>query len=180
MISFQRNRSAQAGKEGSFLQKRKKELQTNGSGIGEDFSAFLHQSGKTLESEPAYSQTGITDNTESEKVPTGAQKQDVQIETQIESAGRTMPENKPEPPKTFEKDGGATEDTKKKNIIRKTIAIEEDVFMQLQLLKAYHRLDHQDVIAIAVKEFLKRHTIDGHIKDSDLNAVMRMVKELRI
>lgn len=72
---------------------------------------------------------------------------------------------------------GVTE--KKKVIIRKTIAIEEDVFMQLQLLKAYHRLDHQDVIAVAVKEFLKRHTDGGRIKESDMKGIMKMVDELK-
>lgn len=174
MVSFQKNRSAQTGKEGSFLQKRKRELQGNGSGIGEDFSAPLHYPGEV-------------------------QEQAVQTEAVVQTAGEAVPENKPEPKPTIEKGGGATEsknddrkedekesgkddkkeDKKEKKVIRKTIAIEEDVFMQLQLLKVYYRLDHQDVIAIAVKEFLKRHTADGRIKDADLNSVMKMVKELK-
>lgn len=171
MVSFQKSRSAQTGKEGSFLQKRKRELQGNGSGIGEDFSAPLHYPGEVQE----------------------------QTEAGVQAAGEAAPENNPEPKPTAEKGGGATEsknddrkedekesgkddkkdDKKEKKVIRKTIAIEEDVFMQLQLLKVYYRLDHQDVIAIAVKEFLKRHTADGRIKDADLNSVMKMVKELK-
>lgn len=167
MVSFQKSRSAQTGKEGSFLQKRKRELQGNGSGIGEDFSAPLHYPGEVQE----------------------------QTEAGVQAAGEAVPENNPGPKPTAEKGGGATEskkddkkedekesvkdDKKEKKVIRKTIAIEEDVFMQLQLLKVYYRLDHQDVIAIAVKEFLKRHTADGRIKDADLNSVMKMVKELK-
>ena len=118
-----------------------------------------------------------------------------QTEAGAQTVGEAVPENNPEPKPTAEKGGGATEskkddskedekgsgkdDKKEKKVIRKTIAIEEDVFMQLQLLKVYYRLDHQDVIAIAVKEFLKRHTADGRIKDADLNSVMKMVKELK-
>lgn len=173
MVSFQKSRSAQTGKEGSFLQKRKRELQGNGSGIGEDFSAPLHYPGEVQ---------GQTEQTEVR----------VQTDTKTQTeAGEAAPENNPEPKPTAEKGGGATEnkkedekesgkdDKKEKKVIRKTIAIEEDVFMQLQLLKVYYRLDHQDVIAIAVKEFLKRHTADGRIKDADLNSVMKMVKELK-
>lgn len=182
MISFQKSRSAQAGKEGSFLQKRKRELQGNGSGIGDDFSAPLHQS---VEVQEQTVQTEIRTQTDTL----------TQTETGVQTAGETAPENNPEPEPTAEKGGGATEskkddrkedekesgkdDKKEKKVIRKTIAIEEDVFMQLQLLKVYYRLDHQDVIAIAVKEFLKRHTADGRIKDADLNSVMKMVKELK-
>lgn len=182
MVSFQKSRSAQAGKEGSFLQKRKRELQGNGSGIGEDFSAPLHYPGEVQE------QTVQTEV----RVQTDIQ---TQTEAGVQAAGEAVPENNPEPNPTAEKGGGATEskkddrkedekengkdDKKEKKVIRKTIAIEEDVFMQLQLLKVYYRLDHQDVIAIAVKEFLKRHTADGRIKDADLNSVMKMVKELK-
>lgn len=182
MISFQKSRSAQADKEGSFLQKRKRELQGNGSGIGEDFSAPLHYPGEVQE------QTVQTEV----RVQTDTQ---AQTEAEVQTAGKAIPENNPEPKPTAEKGGGATEsekddrkedekesgkdDKKEKKVIRKTIAIEEDVFMQLQLLKVYYRLDHQDVIAIAVKEFLKRHTADGRIKDADLNSVMKMVKELK-
>ena len=174
MVSFQKSRSAQTGKEGSFLQKRKRELQGNGSGIGEDFSAPLHYPGEVQE------QTVQTEV----RVQTDTQ---TQTEAGVQTAGEAAPENNPEPKPTAEKGGGATEnkkedekdDKKEKKVIRKTIAIEEDVFMQLQLLKVYYRLDHQDVIAIAVKEFLKRHTADGRIKDADLNSVMKMVKELK-
>ena len=174
MISFQKSRSAQAGKEGSFLQKRKRELQGNGSGIGDDFSAPLHQPAEVQE------QTVQTEV----RVQTDTQ---TQTEAGAQTVGEAVPENNPEPKPTAEKGGGATEskkddskeDEKGKKVIRKTIAIEEDVFMQLQLLKVYYRLDHQDVIAIAVKEFLKRHTADGRIKDADLNSVMKMVKELK-
>lgn len=174
MVSFQKSRSAQTGKEGSFLQKRKRELQGNGSGIGEDFSAPLHYPGEVQ---------GQTVQTEV-LVQTDTQ---TQTEAGVQTAGEAIPENNPEPKPTAEKGGGATEskkddrkeDKKEKKVIRKTIAIEEDVFMQLQLLKVYYRLDHQDVIAIAVKEFLKRHTADGRIKDADLNSVMKMVKELK-
>lgn len=178
MVSFQKSRSAQAGKEGSFLQKRKRELQGNGSGIGEDFSAPLHQ---PVEVQEQTVQTEV-------RVQTDTQ---TQTEAEVQTVGEAAPENKPEPKPTAEKGGVATEskkedenksgkdDKKEKKVIRKTIAIEEDVFMQLQLLKVYYRLDHQDVIAIAVKEFLKRHTADGRIKDADLNSVMKMVKELK-
>lgn len=170
MVSFQKSRSAQTGKEGSFLQKRKRELQGNGSGIGEDFSAPLHYPGEVQEQ---------TEQTEV-RVQTDTQ---TQTEAGVQTAGEAAPENNPKPNPTAEKGGGATEskedDKKEKKVIRKTIAIEEEVFMQLQLLKVYYRLDHQDVIAIAVKEFLKRHTADGRIKDSDLNSVMKMVKELK-
>lgn len=182
MVSFQKSRSAQTGKEGSFLQKRKRELQGNGSGIGEDFSAPLHYQGEVQE------QTVQTEV----RVQTDTQ---TQAEAVVQTVGEAVPENNPEPKPTAEKGGGATEskkddrkedekgsgkdDKKEKKVIRKTIAIEEDVFMQLQLLKVYYRLDHQDVIAIAVKEFLKRHTADGRIKDADLNSVMKMVKELK-
>ena len=182
MVSFQKSRSAQTGKEGSFLQKRKRELQGNGSGIGEDFSAPLHQ---PVEVQEQTVQTEV-------RVQTDTQ---TQTEAGVQTVGEAAPENNPEPKPTIEKDRGATEskkddrkeyekesrkeDKKEKKVIRKTIAIEEDVFMQLQLLKVYYRLDHQDVIAIAVKEFLKRHTADGRIKDADLNSVMKMVKELK-
>lgn len=182
MISFQKSRSAQAGKEGSFLQKRKRELQGNGSGIGDDFSAPLHQPAEVQE-QTVQTEVRVQTDTQTQ---TGAGAQTV---------GEAVPENNPEPKPTAEKGGGATEskkddskedekgsgkdDKKEKKVIRKTIAIEEDVFMQLQLLKVYYRLDHQDVIAIAVKEFLKRHTADGRIKDADLNSVMKMVKELK-
>lgn len=182
MVSFQKSRSAQTGKEGSFLQKRKRELQGNGSGIGEDFSAPLHYPGEVQEQTV---QTEVRVQTETQTL----------AEAEVQTAGEAAPENKPEPKPTAEKGGGATEskkddkkedekesgkdDKKEKKVIRKTIAIEEDVFMQLQLLKVYYRLDHQDVIAIAVKEFLKRHTADGRIKDADLNSVMKMVKELK-
>lgn len=182
MVSFQKSRSAQTGKEGSFLQKRKRELQGNGSGIGEDFSAPLHYPGEVQEQTV---QTEVRVQTENQAL----------AEAEVQTAGEAIPENNPEPKPTAEKGGGATEskkddskedekgsgkdDKKGKKVIRKTIAIEEDVFMQLQLLKVYYRLDHQDVIAIAVKEFLKRHTADGRIKDADLNSVMKMVKELK-
>lgn len=174
MVSFQKSRSAQTGKEGSFLQKRKRELQGNGSGIGEDFSAPLHYPGEVQEQ---IEQTEVQVQTDTQ----------AQTEAGVQTAGEAVHENNPEPKPTIEKDGGATEskkddrkeDKKEKKVIRKTIAIEEDVFMQLQLLKVYYRLDHQDVIAIAVKEFLKRHTADGRIKDADLNSVMKMVKELK-
>jgi len=178
MVSFQKSRSAQTGKEGSFLQKRKRELQGNGSGIGEDFSAPLHYPGEVQEQTV---QTEVLVQTDTQ----------TQTEAGVQTAGEAIPENNPEPKPTAEKGGGATEskkddkkedekeNKKEKKVIRKTIAIEEDVFMQLQLLKVYYRLDHQDVIAIAVKEFLKRHTADGRIKDADLNSVMKMVKELK-
>lgn len=180
MVSFQKSRSAQAGKEGSFLQKRKRELQGNGSGIGEDFSAPLHYTGEVQEQTV---QTEVRVQTDTL----------TQTEAVVQTAGVAAPENNPELNPTAEKGGGAMESKKddrkedekesgkddKKKVIRKTIAIEEDVFMQLQLLKVYYRLDHQDVIAIAVKEFLKRHTADGRIKDADLNSVMKMVKELK-
>lgn len=182
MVSFQKSRSAQTGKEGSFLQKRKRELQGNGSGIGEDFSAPLHQ---PVEVQEQTVQTEVRTQTENQAL----------AEAEVQTAREAAPENKPEPKPTAEKGGEATEskkddrkedekengkdDKKEKKVIRKTIAIEEDVFMQLQLLKVYYRLDHQDVIAIAVKEFLKRHTADGRIKDADLNSVMKMVKELK-
>lgn len=174
MVSFQKSRSAQTGKEGSFLQKRKKELQGNGSGIGEDFSAPLHYPGEVQE-QIEQAEVRVQSDTQT------------QTETGIQAAGEAVPENNPEPKLTAEKGGVATENKKEdekehkkeKKVIRKTIAIEEDVFMQLQLLKVYYRLDHQDVIAIAVKEFLKCHTADGHIKDADLNSVMKMVKELK-
>lgn len=174
MVSFQKSRSAQTGKEGSFLQKRKRELQGNGSGIGEDFSAPLHQ---PVEVQEQTEQTEV-------RVQTDTQ---TQTEAGVQTVGEAVPENKSESKPAAEKGGGATEnkkedekdDKKEKKVIRKTIAIEEDVFMQLQLLKVYYRLDHQDVIAIAVKEFLKRHTADGRIKDADLNSVMKMVKELK-
>lgn len=182
MVSFQKSRSAQTGKDGSFLQKRKRELQGNGSGIGEDFSAPLHYPGEVQEQTV---QTEVRTQTDTQ----------TQTEAGVQTAGEAVPENNPEPKPTAEKAGGATEskkddrkedekengkdDKKEKKVIRKTIAIEEDVFMQLQLLKVYYRLDHQDVIAIAVKEFLKRHTADGRIKDADLNSVMKMVKELK-
>ena len=186
MVSFQKSRSAQTGKEGSFLQKRKRELQGNGSGIGEDFSAPLHYPGEVQEQTV---QTEVRVQTENQAL----------AEAEVQTAGEAAPENNPEPKLTAEKGGGATEskkddrkedekesgkddkkdDKKEKKVIRKTIAIEEDVFMQLQLLKVYYRLDHQDVIAIAVKEFLKRHTADGRIKDAELNSVMKMVKELK-
>lgn len=167
MVSFQKSRSAQTGKEGSFLQKRKKELQGNGSGIADDFSAPLHQPEEMYQSEQAYSQT----------MGEGSDKVPVAVPEQTDEG--TVPENKKESQKTFEKVGEATESKKKKTIIRKTIAIEEDVFMQLQLLKAYHRLDHQDVIAVAVKEFLKRHTENGRIKETDIKSIMKMVDELK-
>ena len=174
MVSFQKSRSAQTGKEGSFLQKRKRELQGNGSGIGEDFSAPLHYPGEVQEQTE---QTEVRVQTETQTLN----------EAVVQAAGEAVPKNNPEPKPVAEKGGGATEnekedekeDKKEKKVIRKTIAIEEDVFMQLQLLKVYYRLDHQDVIAIAVKEFLKRHTADGRIKDADLNSVMKMVKELK-
>lgn len=170
MVSFQKSRSAQTGKEGSFLQKRKRELQGNGSGIGEDFSAPLHYPGEVQE-QTVQPEVRVQTDTQT------------QTEAVVQAAGEAVPENKPEPKPTAEKGGGATDskedDKKEKKVIRKTIAIEEEVFMQLQLLKVYYRLDHQDVIAIAVKEFLKRHTADGRIKDSDLNSVMKMVKELK-
>lgn len=178
MVSFQKSRSAQTGKEGSFLQKRKRELQRNGSGIGEDFSAPLHYPGEVQE-QTVQTEVRVQSDTQT------------QTEAVVQTAGEAAPENNPEPKPTAEKGGGATEnkkedekedekdDKKEKKVIRKTIAIEEDVFMQLQLLKVYYRLDHQDVIAIAVKEFLKRHTADGRIKDADLNSVMKMVKELK-
>lgn len=174
MVSFQKSRSAQAGKEGSFLQKRKRELQGNGSGIGEDFSAPLHYPGEVQEQTV---QTEVQVQTENQAL----------AEAVVQTACEAVPENNPEPKPIAEKGGGATEnkkedekdDKKEKKVIRKTIAIEEEVFMQLQLLKVYYRLDHQDVIAIAVKEFLKRHTADGRIKDADLNSVMKMVKELK-
>lgn len=182
MVSFQKSRSAQTGKEGSFLQKRKRELQGNGSGIGEDFSAPLHYPGEVQEQ---MVQTVVRVQTENQAL----------AEAEVQAAGKAAPENNPEPKPTAEKGGEATEsknddkkedekesgkeNKKEKKVIRKTIAIEEDVFMQLQLLKVYYRLDHQDVIAIAVKEFLKRHTADGRIKDADLNSVMKMVKELK-
>ena len=178
MVSFQKSRSAQTGKEGSFLQNRKRELQGNGSGIGEDFSAPLHYPGEVQEQTV---QTEVLVQTDTQ----------TQTEAGVQTAGEAIPENNPEPKPTAEKGGGATEskkddkkedekeNKKEKKVIRKTIAIEEDVFMQLQLLKVYYRLDHQDVIAIAVKEFLKRHTADGRIKDADLNSVMKMVKELK-
>lgn len=167
MVSFQKNRSAQTGKEGSFLQKRKKELQGNGSGIADDFSAPLHQPEEMYQSEQVYSQT----------MGEGSDKVPVEVPEQTDEG--TVPENKKESQKTSEKVGEATESKKKKTIIRKTIAIEEDVFMQLQLLKAYHRLDHQDVIAVAVKEFLKRHTENGRIKEADIKSIMKMVDELK-
>lgn len=174
MVSFQKSRSAQAGKEGSFLQKRKRELQGNGSGIGEDFSAPLHYPGEVQE-QTVQTEVRVQSDTQT------------QTEAVVQTAGEAAPENNPEPKPVAEKGGEATEnkkedekeDKKEKKVIRKTIAIEEDVFMQLQLLKVYYRLDHQDVIAIAVKEFLKRHTADGRIKDADLNSVMKMVKELK-
>lgn len=182
MVSFQKSRSVQTGKEGSFLQKRKRELQGNGSGIGEDFSAPLHYPGEVQE-QTVQTEVRVQSDTQT------------QTEAGVQTAGEAAPENNPEPKPTAEKGGGATEskkddrkedekesgnnDKKEKKVIRKTIAIEEDVFMQLQLLKVYYRLDHQDVIAIAVKEFLKRHTADGRIKDADLNSVMKMVKELK-
>ena len=134
----------------SFMEKRKKELENSGAGMEmEDFTSPMNQPVRKPE----------------------------------ENESPSLPEEnkteKPAPKPSRESDKGREEAEKKKTIIRKTIAIEEDVFMQLQLLKAYHRLDHQDVIAVAVKEFLKRHTENGRIKETDIKSITKMVDELK-
>lgn len=146
-IAFQKNRNNSLNSEGSFLQKRKKELENMASDmILDDFTA------------PVHSPENVSD--------------DVSAPVPAEVEEKTEP--KQETPKA-----GSRREAVKKNFIRKTIAIEEEVFMQLQLIKAYHRIDHQDIIAVAVKEFLKRHTADGKIKDSDLKSVLARVDELK-
>lgn len=146
-IAFQKNRNNSLNSEGSFLQKRKKELENMAPDmILDDFTA------------PVHSPENVSD--------------DISAPVPAEVEEKTEP--KQETPK-----GGSRGEAVKKNFIRKTIAIEEEVFMQLQLIKAYHRIDHQDIIAVAVKEFLKRHTADGKIKDSDLKSVLARVDELK-
>lgn len=145
----------------SFMEKRKKELENSATDMEmEDFTSPLNV-------RKPYDKG----NEESGSAPVSSTEQDLPKERESKDTSVTNQEP------VSGKGGGEPE--KKKAIIRKTIAIEEDVFMQLQLLKAYHRLDHQDVIAMAVKEFLKRHTENGRIKDSDLKSVMKMAGELK-
>lgn len=145
----------------SFMEKRKKELENAATDMEmEDFTSPLN-----------VRKPDDKGNEESGSAPVSSTEQNLPKESERKETSAADQEP------VSEKSGGETE--KKKAIIRKTIAIEEDVFMQLQLLKAYHRLDHQDVIAMAVKEFLKRHTENGRIKDSDLKLVMKMAGELK-
>lgn len=145
----------------SFMEKRKKELENAATGMEmEDFTSPLN-----------VRKPDDKGNEESGSAPVSSTEQNLPKESERKETSAANQEP------VSGKIGGEPE--KKKAIIRKTIAIEEDVFMQLQLLKAYHRLDHQDVIAMAVKEFLKRHTENGRIKDSDLKSVMKMAGELK-
>lgn len=154
MPKFEKNKS-------SFMEKRKKELENSATDMDlEDFTSPLN-----------VRKPDNKGNEESGSAPVSATEQNLPKESESKDTSVTDQES------VSGKSGGEPE--KKKAIIRKTIAIEEDVFMQLQLLKAYHRLDHQDVIAMAVKEFLKRHTENGRIKDSDLKSVMKMAGELK-
>lgn len=145
----------------SFMEKRKKELENAATDMEmEDFTSPLN-----------VRKPDNKGDEESGSAPVSSTEQNLPKESERKDTSAADQEP------VSEKSGGEPE--KKKAIIRKTIAIEEDVFMQLQLLKAYHRLDHQDVIAMAVKEFLKRHTENGRIKDSDLKSVMKMAGELK-
>lgn len=154
MLNFEKNKS-------SFMEKRKKELENVATGMEmEDFTSPLN-----------VRKPDNKGDEESGRAPASSTEQNLPKESERKETSAADQEP------ISEKSGGEPE--KKKAIIRKTIAIEEDVFMQLQLLKAYHRLDHQDVIAMAVKEFLKRHTENGRIKDSDLKSVMKMAGELK-
>lgn len=154
MPKFEKNKS-------SFMEKRKKELENVATGMEmEDFTSPLN-----------VRKPDNKGDEESGSAPVSSTEQNLPKESERKDTSAADQEP------VSEKSGGEPE--KKKAIIRKTIAIEEDVFMQLQLLKAYHRLDHQDVIAMAVKEFLKRHTENGRIKDSDLKSVMKMAGELK-
>lgn len=145
----------------SFMEKRKKELENAATDMEmEDFTSPLNvrKPDNKGDEESGNAEVSATE----QNLPKESESKDISVNNQESVSGKS---------------GGEPE--KKKAIIRKTIAIEEDVFMQLQLLKAYHRLDHQDVIAMAVKEFLKRHTENGRIKDSDLKSVMKMAGELK-
>lgn len=149
MINFKKNGNA------SFMQKRKRELENNNAGLDiEDLSVPLHnrpEEPTAQENEnPADNCEGLTENKTEHSV---------------------CEDNKPVK--------GGVEPEKKKVFIRKTVAIEEDVFVQLQLLKAYHRMDHQDIIAVAVREFLRLHTEDGRIKDASLAKIQKMVENLK-
>lgn len=145
----------------SFMEKRKKELENAATGMEmEDFTSPLNV--RKPDDKGNEESVSASDPATEKNLPKERESKDTSVTDQESVSGK-----------------GGGEPEKKKAIIRKTIAIEEDVFMQLQLLKAYHRLDHQDVIAMAVKEFLKRHTENGRIKESDLKSVMKMAGELK-
>lgn len=145
----------------SFMEKRKKELENAATDMEmEDFTSPLNV--RKPDDKGNEESVSALDPATEKNLPKERESKDISVNNQESVSGKS-----------------GEEPEKKKAIIRKTIAIEEDVFMQLQLLKAYHRLDHQDVIAMAVKEFLKRHTENGRIKDSDLKSVMKMAGELK-
>lgn len=143
MVDFKKSKS------GSFMQKRKRELENVNTGT--DLDDFTAPVAAAHTAAPRQEETGP----------------EVPAEKENRIAGETA------------KSGGEPAPEKKKNVLRKTVAIDEDIFTRLQLIKAYHRIDHQDIIILALSEFLEAHTDNGRIKESDIESILNKVKDLK-
>lgn len=66
----------------------------------------------------------------------------------------------------------------KKRTVRKSIAIDEDTYMHLCNVKTFYRMDHQDIILVATKEFLEKYFPEGKASAEDVERIKQQISAL--
>lgn len=66
-----------------------------------------------------------------------------------------------------------------KGIVRATVAFKESTLKQIRLIKVNYGFDQQDIIELALEDFLKEHFIDDKTSNREIKEIEERIKELK-
>lgn len=66
-----------------------------------------------------------------------------------------------------------------KGIVRATVAFKENTLKQIRLIKVNYGFDQQDIIELALEDFLKEHFIDDKTSNREIKEIEERIKELK-